>query len=73
MMNAILIPFGDGMMTGRIDWPLDGLALAVVLVLAFALLLMGLLRESRPGPVVRMRPSRLRPSLPRGLQQQQAA
>jgi len=73
MINSIIVSFGDGVMTGRVDWPLDGFGLAVVLVLAFALLLMGLLRESRPDPVVRTGPKRLRPSLPTSLQHPQAA
>jgi hypothetical protein len=73
MMNTLLISFGDGVMTGRIEWPISGLALAITLVLAFALLLMGLLRESRPDSIVRTTPTRLRPTLPMQLPQRQAA
>ncbi len=72
MMNAMLVSFGDGLMMGRIDWPIDGLGLAVFLLVAFALLLMGLLRESRPDPVVRTKPARLTASLPGPLHQQAA-
>jgi hypothetical protein len=71
MMNGMLISFGDGMMTGRIDWPIDGATLAIALLVVFALLLMGLLRESKPAVVTRTRS--LGGALPRPLQQQQAA
>jgi len=73
MMNAMLVSFGNGMVTGTIDWPVDGLLTAIVLTLAFVLLLMGLLHERAPNTVVRSKPTRLRPSLPSRVPQQQAA
>lgn len=73
MMTTMLIPFGDGMVTGRIEWPIDGVSLAATLIFVFALLLMGLLREHRPGKVVRRRPKGLRPTLSGRFPQHQAA
>lgn len=75
MMNAMLISFGNGMMTAQIDWPMDGSILAIMVSVAFALLVMGLLRESMPDRVMRVRRggTRFRPPLPKPLQRQQAA
>lgn len=56
-MNTLLISFGDGIMMGRIDWPIDGVVIAFALVAAFVLLLAALLREAKPADsTVRVKP-----------------
>jgi hypothetical protein len=56
-MNTLLISFGDGIMMGRINWPIDGMVIAVALVAAFVLLLAALLREAKPAnPTIRLKP-----------------
>lgn len=73
MMNGMIISFGTGVMSARLEWPVDGLLLGIALTVAFALLLMGLLRERGSESVERMRPTRLRPSMPGRMPQHQAA
>ena len=56
-MNTLLISFGDGIMMGRIDWPLDGTVIAIAMVAAFVLLLAALLREAKPAsPTIHLKP-----------------
>jgi hypothetical protein len=62
MMNALLMSFGDGVMMGRIVWPVDGAILAVMLMGVFALLLAVLLHESKPtDSAIHMKPKGVRP------------
>jgi hypothetical protein len=62
MINTLLISFGDGMLMGRIIWPIDGTVLAFGMIAAFALLFVALLRESKPASTtIHMKPTDVRP------------
>jgi len=56
-MNTLLISFGDGVMMGRINWPIDGTVIAFAMVAAFLLLLAALLRETKAAnPTIHLKP-----------------
>lgn len=62
-MNTLLISFGDAMLTGRIEWPIDGVFLALGMLAAFAVLLLVLLLESSRSTdaAIRVKPKGVRP------------
>jgi hypothetical protein len=71
-MNSFVLPLG-GVLFGRIEWPLDGPVVALVLLSTFAFLIVALAREMRSSTPTASLPAVRMPRLPRRVQEQQAA